>query len=114
MGACAMRTMLLLRTIITVLSGACATQPRPEPEAPEVRPEATGAALVLDLTPANRPSVRGDYGFDLLAEMSGMACATSSMRSSVRYWVGMPDIDKLAPDRLTQQAIAAAAHDAIS
>lgn len=98
--------------IAWVLVGACTPEPRPEPRRP--RPESTGSSLVIDLSPKGRPSLVGNFGFELLDEVSGKTCVTSAMRSEVRYWVGMPALDKLAPDLLTQQAIASAVHDAIA
>ena len=95
---------------MSVLATGCAHDP--QPQAP--RPETTGGALVLDLAPSNRPPIYGGYGFELLDEVSGKTCVTSAMRSTIRYWFGMPDLTKLTSDRLTQQAIASAAHDAIS
>jgi hypothetical protein len=41
----------------------------------------------------------------------GKACAEDSDRT--QYWVGMNDLEALAHDRVTKQAIAAAALDAI-
>lgn len=102
----------LVLVAVTVAVGCEAPKPPEEPAPP--RPEITGAGLILDLSPANRPSIQGNYGFELLDEVSGLACATTDMRRQIRYWIGMPELDKLAPDRLTQQAIAAAVHEAIS
>jgi len=55
----------------------------------------------------------GAFGFALLAGGVGKACARRGGKRTV-YWVGMEDLSKVDSDELTQQAIAAAAFDAIS
>ena len=55
----------------------------------------------------------GAYDFQLLAAVRGRTCISRGNRTSV-YWVGLQDLAQIHPDRLTQQAIAAAAFDAIS
>lgn len=55
----------------------------------------------------------GAYDFQLLAAVRGRTCISRSNRTSV-YWVGLQDLSQMHSDRLTQQAIAAAAFDAIS
>jgi hypothetical protein len=89
----------------------CACDP-PPPRRPVV-PERSGASLLLNLSPANRPEVRGSYDFELLEAVGGKTCISRSNRTSV-YWVGLQDLSQMHPDPLTQQAIAAAAYDAIS
>jgi len=67
---------------------------------------------VLNLNPQNTPPVVGAYDFELLEEVSGSECA--SARGPQAYWVGLNDLDMMTSDRATRQAIAAAAHVAIS
>jgi hypothetical protein len=70
----------------------------------------TGAEL-LNVTP-QPPAFTGSYDFDLLDAIGGKACVLRG--ASVIYWVGTDDLGKLSGDATTRQAIAAAAHDAIS
>lgn len=55
--------------------------------------------------------LEGAYDFELLDEIGGKACAEEGDR--MQYWIGLNDLDGLAHDPLTKQAIAAAALDAI-
>jgi len=72
--------------------------------------EHTGAGL-LNVTP-QPPRFAGSYDFDLLNVVAGKACAAHG--ASKIYWVGIDDLRKMSNDETTQQAIAAAAYDAIS
>ena len=101
------------RVRMCVVSGCLALvacQPPPVRRAP---PETSGSSLLLDLAPATRPAMVGAYDFQLLAAVRGRTCISRGNRTSV-YWVGLQDLAQIHSDRLTQQAIAAAAFDAIS
>jgi hypothetical protein len=76
------------------------------------QPAPSGSSLLLDLSPGTRPAVVGAYDFELLGSGTGRACATRD--DATRYWVGLPELDRISRDPLTRQAIAAAAFDAIT
>lgn len=67
---------------------------------------------MVNVNPTNRPSLVGNYDFELLAQGTGAACVRRG--SNAVYWVGVPQLAELAADALTRRAIAAAALDAIS
>lgn len=73
--------------------------------------EVNGSSLLVDLSPANRPQLVGALDFDLLGMGSASACATRD--SGVSYWVGISSLERISPDSLTRQAIAAAVMDAV-
>lgn len=107
-----MKSWRCLFLLITSTLLACAVAP-PEPEKPRraPRPHVSGGSLLLNMQPVNRPNLVGSYDFELLEEGAGKRCIK---RSDVTvYWTGILDVDALAPDVLSRQAIAAAAHDAI-
>ena len=97
-----------LPIIILVGFAACRPPPPAEPE-----PERSGSTLLLDFRPVTRPPMVGAFDFKLLGGGVGKACVVRGTTTQA-YWVGMDELAKLDSDRLTQQAIAAAAHDAIS
>jgi hypothetical protein len=84
------------------------------PPAAQPRPIKTnnGGALLISMQPANKPRLDGAYDFELLAQGAGKACVKRT--TTIFFWIGMNDLSQLAPDPLTQQAIAAAAYDAIT
>lgn len=84
----------------------------PPPVAPVAHAEISGAGLLLDLSPTNRPSLVGNLDFDLLPSGAGTACVARD--SHKQYWVGVTELAKIASDPLTRQAIAAAVTDAVS
>lgn len=84
---------------------------QPPPPLRRAPPEMSGSSLLLDVAPATRPAMVGAYDFQLLGAVSGRTCISRSNRTSV-YWVGLQDLAQMHSDRLTQQAIAAAAFDA--
>ena len=95
--------------LVILLTTACQPQKPVRP----VPPEVSGSTLLLDVAPATRPAMIGAYDFELLDAVGGSSCISRSNRSSV-YWVGLQDLAMPNSDRVTQQAIAAAAYDAIS
>ena len=90
------------------LTAACSPPPPPQEPAPPIR---SGSSLLINMSPSGPLHFDGAYDFDLLDEVSGKACAEESDRQ--RYWIGMNELDGLARDPVTRQAIAAAALDAI-
>jgi hypothetical protein len=96
--------------VVGGILGFVACQPPPVRRPP---PEMSGSSLLLDVSPAGRPAMVGAYDFKLLDAVHGKTCVSRGNRSSV-YWVGLQDLAQMHSDRLTQQAIAAAAFDAIS
>jgi len=82
------------------------------PAEPPPKPRLAGGALLLNLQPTNRPSIVGSYSFELLGQGTGKSCVTRG--DDTIYWSGMTDLAELSSDRLTQQAIAAAMHDALT
>jgi hypothetical protein len=67
--------------------------------------------LLLKVPVTGGLRLEGAYDFELLDEIGGKACAEEGDR--MQYWIGLNDLDGLAHDPLTKQAIAAAALDAI-
>jgi hypothetical protein len=98
----------LLCSLLMVMLVGCATPPPPQEPAAPVR---SGSSLLINVAPSGGPHFEGAYDFDLLDEVSGKACAEEADRT--RYWIGMNDLESLARDPITKQAIAAAALDAI-
>lgn len=99
--------MLLRLSLVASLASGCATERVPYVAPPEVN----GAAMLIDLSPSNRPAMVGALDFELLAAGVGKACVDRG--SSKQYWIGMTELAKLTGDSLTRQAIAAATTDAL-
>lgn len=100
--------LFLAMSVGLTLGAACSPPPPPQEPAPPIR---SGSSLLINMAPSGPLRFDGAYDFDLLDEVSGKACAEESDRQ--RYWIGMNDLDGLARDPVTRQAIAAAALDAI-
>ena len=86
---------------------ACVPEAPPAPAEPSV----SGAGLLINVAPSNRPGLVGNFDFELLGAGSGKACVDRN--SATRYWLRMEDVT-LPTDGLTKQAVAAAMADAIS
>jgi hypothetical protein len=87
----------------------CAVPPPPIVEpSPPIR---SGSSLLLKVPVSGGLKLNGAYDFELLDEVAGKACAEDGDR--IQYWIGLNDLEGLAHDRVTKQAIAAAALDAI-
>jgi hypothetical protein len=93
--------------LMVVFAAACV----PEAPPPPVTPAISGAGLLINVAPSNRPALVGNLDFELLGAGSGKACVARG--SETRYWLKMDDLT-LPTDALTKQAIAAAMTDAIS
>ena len=100
--------MKALLVLCFTAQAACALTPHAEP----VSRQPNGAAVLLDLTPANRPALVGALDFDLLDAETGAACADRG--SAKTYWVSIAELATVSSDSLTRQAIAAAVTDAVS
>src|SRR5690348_8276477 len=105
---CRAGPMKALLVLCFTAQAACALTPHAEP----VSRQSNGAAVLLDLTPANRPALVGALDFDLLAAGTGAACADRG--SAKTYWVSIAELATVSSDSLTRQAIAAAVTDAVS
>jgi len=93
--------------VVLVSVVACVPEAPPAPAEPAV----SGAGLLINVAPSNRPALVGNLDFELLGAGSGKACVFRG--SPTRYWLKMDDLT-LPTDALTKQAIAAAMTDAIS
>jgi len=98
----------IVRVLVCVVLVAC----QPPPARPVI-PEVSGSSLLLDVAPATRPAMSGAYDFQLLKAVRAKACVSRNNRTLV-YWVGLQELAQMHSDRTTQQAIAAAAYQAIS
>jgi len=100
----------MLRSALMVVFAsavACVPEAPPTPAAPSV----SGAGLLVNVAPTNRPTLVGNFDFELLGAGSGKACVDRN--SATHYWLRMEDLT-LPADALTKQAVAAAMADAIS
>ena len=97
-------------SLVVVVLGLGACQKPPPP--PVVPPAVRGSALFVNMNPSGAPRLVGAYDFDLLAQGSGKACVFRGGDNV--YWIGMSAVVQVTNDSQSQQAIAAAALDAIS
>jgi hypothetical protein len=84
-------------------------------QACSTRPEVHGSSLPLNMQPARPPRFAGAYDFDLLDAVQGHACITRSDDAGgppTVYWFAGAELGR-ASDPLTNQAIGAAAFDAV-
>lgn len=91
--------------LVMVSAAACAAE----------RPVVNGGAL-LNVQPASRPTIVGNYDFDLLGPVRGKACVkeATTFGRKTEYWIGALPFEGTPPrDSLTLGAIAAASTDAI-
>lgn len=100
--------------VLIAMASACAEARLPKIEEPAPDPERSGASSNIDFQPKNSPSLAGSYDFELLDQVQGTRCLRRNELDVTQYWSMMSGMEKLSDDRLTQQTVAAAAHDALS
>ena len=100
--------------VLIGLIAGCATAPVRAVEEPEPDPERSGAATFVDFQPKNSPTLLGNYDFELLEQVQGTRCLRRNELDVATYWMMLSGLEKVSPDALTRQVVAAAAHDALS
>lgn len=95
------------------LSWLCSCQPPPPKRAsPPPEPDLSGSSLFINVNPTGQLQLVGKYDFELLGPVTGTACVSRS--DDNRYWFSMEsNLVRVSRDRDTQNAVSAAALDAI-